>query len=323
MTARRPLLALATSLLASIASTEPSAEGPSPDESVTILSWNISGDAFESARAEFDAILRWARPDIILLDEVSPSASLDVLSDSLGRLTPGTRWQIQRSESGGRQRAVIASTFDLDPAAAFGGIVEYDAATRDAILRTMSDGERSNPKFALDAGLAVAAAFVAAPGGRLLVLSVDFECCGDGPASWPEVRRRAEARMLRQRIRQVLGNGDIDGVVLAGDFNLVESTFAMSIIAGPYPRPVAGLIPAELYHPDGASTWTWDGRGTPFPSDVLDFQFYSAAQLRVVRGGVLDVESLPTADIEALGLTAESLKRTGRHRPLLVEYAWH
>jgi hypothetical protein len=50
--------------------------------------------------------------------------------------------------------------------------------------------------------------------------------------------------------------GSVVEMVLAGDFNLVESTFPMGLLAGPYPAPHMALIPAELYHHDKTTTWT-------------------------------------------------------------------
>jgi hypothetical protein len=156
----------------------------------------------------------------------------------------------------------------------------------------------------------------------LLVLITDLQCCGDGPESWQETRRRIEARIIRGLARQVLERTRVDGIVIAGDFNLVNGTFALSLLTGPYGAPDAGLIPAELYHPDGQTTWTWDGRGTPFPSNTLDFQLYGPNSLGLQAGLILDSENLQADELEALGLERNSLQRTGRHRPLLVEYEW-
>jgi len=111
-------------------------------------------------------------------------------------------------------------------------------------------------------------------------------------------------------------------MVLAGDFNLVESTFPFALLLGPYPSPHAGLIPAELYHPDGTTTWTWDGRGTPFPSNTLDYQFYGPWGLGMQSGFILNTEELPSAMLERYELEGSTVGRTGAHRPLLVEYTW-
>lgn len=296
---------------------------PSQGVSIRVLSWNISGDAFEREPEAFDALMAWAKPDILLFDEVTPGADLDALRRSLERLAPGRDWQIHRGPSGGRERGLVATHFDVDAVAEFASEIPYSAEDREAILAAMGERERTHPRFSLEHGLPAAARIVLTPDGRLLVVATDFACCGDSPESGPEVRRRIEARLLRERIRTVLQRANVDGVIVAGDFNLVESTFGMSIITGPYPPPIAGLIPAELYHPDGSSTWTWDGRGMPFPSDVLDYQLYSPAQLAMESGLVLDAESLSQTELDTLGIASDFLLETGRHRPLLVVYALH
>jgi endonuclease/exonuclease/phosphatase (EEP) superfamily protein YafD len=153
------------------------------DEAIRILSWNISNDAFVAEQQKFQSLIRWADPDVLLLDEVTPFASN----------------------------------------------LAYPEADRRYILEHMSAEERSHP----------------------------------------------------------------------------------------------GLIAAELYHADGASTWTWDGRGMPFPSNTLDFQLYSPHSLEMRSSFILDPEFLAPEVLELHGLERNTAKRTGRHRPLLVEYGWH
>ena len=40
------------------------------------------------------------------------------------------------------------------------------------------------------------------------------------------------------------------------------------------------------------TTWTWDGRGTPFPSNTLDYQLYGPQGLEMRSGLILDTEGL-------------------------------
>lgn len=127
---------------------------------------------------------------------------------------------------------------------------------------------------------------------------------------------------MRRLITQILKRTKVDGIVFAGDFNLVESTFGMALLTGPYPAPHPALIPAEIYHPDGVATWTWDGRGMPFPSNVLDYQLYGPSGLVMHSGFILDTERLPPEVLERFGLEKDTAGRTGRHRPLVAEYRW-
>ncbi len=295
------------------------------DEGIRVLSWNISGNAFVSEQRAFRSLLLWADPDVVLLDEVAPSADPDALMKSLEALRRDKDevWNVNVGASGGRQRGLIASRAPLDVLSEFASIVPYPAADRQRILNDMSPGDRANPGWSMDGGIPVNGAVIQAGSRRLLVVVADLQCCGDGPGGWQEFRRRVEARVIRRLIGQVLAKNSVDGVVLAGDFNLVTSTFPMSVLTGPYPMPHFGLIPAELYHSDGATTWTWDGRRTPFPSNTLDYQLYGPRGLAMRSGLILDTERISNDMRERFELDIDTTMRTGRHRPLVVEYSWN
>ena len=297
---------------------------PPQSAGIRIVSWDISDDAFVSEPQAFRSFLDWADPDIVLLDEVSPSANTEDLMQMLVALRPDAdeAWQINVGASGGRQRGLIASIDRQEKLPEFSSLVPYPSEERRRILGDMSPEERSNPGWSMDGGIPVNGAVILTGGRRLLVVVADLQCCGDGPDSWQEFRRRVEARVIRQLIKQILQRTPVHGIVFAGDFNLVGSTFPMSILTGPYPAPHSGLIPAELYHPDGAATWTWDGRRTPFPSNTLDYQFYGPVGLTMRSGFILDSENLPHKMLEKFRLQPNASMRTGRHRPLVVEYSW-
>lgn len=294
------------------------------DEAIRIVSWNVSDDAFVTEPRAFHSLLLWADPDVVLLDEVDPKADPDELANALAVIRPekNVSWSVDIGPSGGRQRCIVASRTLLESLPEFSSIVPYPEADAQRILMSMSPRDRSNPDWSMKGGIPVNGALIRAGSRRLLVVIADLQCCGDGPGSWQEFRRRVEAREIRRLIRQVLARVTVDGIVLAGDFNMVNSTFPMALLAGQYPRPHSGLIPAELYQADGTTTWTWDGRGTPFPSNTLDYQLYGPNGLQMRSGLILDSEGLSADMRERLGLEVDTSKRTGRHRPLVVEYGW-
>ena len=295
------------------------------EPAVRVLSWNVSGDAFVSDPTAFAALIRQADPDVLLLDEVSPSADAGKLGKALAGLRSGDgeAWHIDFGRSGGRQRCVIASRVPLEALAEFGSVVPYPEADRDVILRRMPLADRFDRDLTMDEGIPVNGAVLVTAGRRLLLVITDLQSRGNDPGSWQEFRRQVEVREIRRLVRQVLDRMPVDGVVLAGDINLVSTALPLVILTGPYPRPHSGLIPVELYHRDGATSWTWDGTGTPFASKPIDFQLYDSQALQVREGFILDTADLPAEELERFGLDAETSSRLSDHRPLVVEYAWH
>jgi len=278
-------------------------------EGLRILSWNISNNAFEEEAEEFQSLLRWADPDIVLLDEVHPSVPLDKFHVALATLRPGEdeTWYVSYGPSGGRQRDIIASRAPQEAVPEFSSKVPYPEDERQYIHGRMSNKERAFPNLTMDNGIPVNAAIVLVGGRRLLAVITDLQCCGDDADSWQEYRRQVEAREIRQRIERVLERTNVDGLIIAGDFNLVTGLAAAEILNEPYEICPGGLSTAELYHPDGVTQWTWNGRGMPFPNGRLDFQFYCSDTLEMRSGFVLE---------------NDAAAETGRHRPLVAEYAW-
>ena len=298
---------------------------PDTDNEIRVLSWNVSGAAFTSQEQAFNSILQWASPDVVLLDEVSPSTTTEVLISRLAALSPvdAEPWNVSVGESGGRQRTVVATRKPLQTLAVFQSQVPYSQADQRRIRDMMPAKDRKNPGWSMAGGIPVNGAIVQSGQRKLLLVIADLQCCGDGPESWQELRRRVEAREIRRLIAEIMEEHVVDGIVLAGDFNMVNSTFPLALLLGPYPQPHAGLIPAEAYHANGESTWTWDGRGTPFPSNVLDYQFYSPHSLRLQSGSILDSEGTSPETREKFELELDTSSLTGRHRPVVIEYQWN
>jgi hypothetical protein len=291
---------------------------------VRVLSWNVSSDAFVRDPVAFAAMVRTARPDILLLDEVNPSTDEDQLREALAGMgsAGADGWRVDFGASGGRQRGVVLSRLPMERLPEFADIVPYPEAERLRLSERMRAVNELDPAYSMDGGIPVNGAIVLTGGRSLLVVIADLQCCGGDPGSWQEDRRRVEAREIRRRVRLVLERTRVDGLIVAADFNLVSTPLPLIIASGPYGPPYAGLVAAELYHLDGVETWTWDGRGTPFPSRALDFQLYSPCSLELVDGAVLDSADLPLAELGDLGIGPESVSRLSSHRPLVAGYAW-
>jgi hypothetical protein len=289
---------------------------------VRVLSWNVAEDAFDRRPATFRALVGYARPDILLLDEVAPSVTGHRIRAQLEASAGGEPWQVAIGASGGRQRGVIASRWPLEPVPELSRAVPYPAHERDRLQERMVAAGEDRPAYTMEGGIPVNGALVSVEGRRLLVVTLDLQCCGNDPGSWQEARRRVEAGEIRARIARFLDRTRVDGVVLGGDFNLVGTALPLVVLSGPYPAPNAGLIGADLRHLDGTETWTWDGRGTPFPSRAMDFVMYSPQALELRDGYVLDTEDLPSGELRRLGLVPESTRQLSDHRPVVAHFVW-
>jgi endonuclease/exonuclease/phosphatase family metal-dependent hydrolase len=293
-------------------------------ETTRVLSWNVSSDAFSRQPAAFRAMLTRADADVVLLDEVAPTMSEPQLRAALAgrRREADADWRISVGRSGGRQRGVIATRLPLEPVPGLSGDLPYPEAERRRLQALMTDAGEDLPAYSMNGGIPVNGAVVTAGGRRLLVVILDLQCCGAAPASWQEDRRLVETRALRARIEEVLAHTPVDGVVVAGDMNLVNTPVPLVILSGPYRAPHAGLIAADLRHLDGTENWTWDGRDTPFPSRPMDFILYSPHALALRGGYVLDSADLGQPELDRLGLARDAAIGLSRHLPLVTEFAW-
>ncbi|HTV00187.1 MAG TPA: endonuclease/exonuclease/phosphatase family protein [Luteitalea sp.] len=288
-----------------------------------VLSWNISSSAVVRDPAAFRAIVTRANPDILLLDEVAPAVTDAQVRAALpeGPLRQPTA-RVAIGVSGGRQRGVIVSRWPFADVPELSTAVPYPTAARERLRARMRQAGATNPAYSMDGGIPVNGAIATVGERRVLVVILDLQCCGENPASWEEERRRIEVREIRRRIDQVLARTKVDALIVAGDFNLVSTPLPLTLVTGPYPSPIDGLIAADLRHLDGKETWTWDGRGTPFPSRPMDFVLYPPRALALRGGHVLDSADLPAAELARLGIAADTAVRLSSHLPLVSEFTW-
>lgn len=293
-----------------------------PGTSFRVLSWNVSRSGFVERPDDFRVLVRLADPDLLILDEVDGEHTADDLRAALRRLRgPGdTLWHVTIGRGGGYQRGAVVSREPVAPVADLEFLTYPDTAV-EQVLALAPDSIRDRLRRSLALGIAVHGAIVHAAGRRVLAVSIDLQCCGVA-GSWEELRRTLEAQAIRAGVRRALRQLAVEGVIAAGDLNLVATSFPLSLLLGPYDPPHHGLLPAEAYHRDRRRVWTWDGRGTEFPSKPIDFQLYGPASLEALAGLVLDSEDLVPAELAALGIDAQASHRISDHRPVVVDYRW-
>lgn len=316
------LAALAPALSTAVAQTDSSPFPRPAGTSFRVLSWNVSRSGFLEHRDDFRALVRVADPDLLILDEVDGEHTPDELRAALRgiRGAPDTVWFVTIGRGGGYQRGAVASREPLEEVAAFGWVAYPDSAA-DQVLALAPDSARGRLRRAFARGVAVHGAVVRAGGRRLVAVGFDLQCCGLAD-TWEERRRMVEARLIHAALHRALGEGRPDGAIVAGDGNLVATSFPLAILLGPYDPPHHGLLPAPAVHRDGRDVWTWDGRGTPFQSKPLDFQLYAPGSLEVLGALVLDSEALTAAERATHRIEAAASRRVSDHRPVAVDYRW-
>ena len=322
---------IAQSILDEATTVSPKAEiisesqAASASKDVNVFSWNISGDAFIKDPGLFKSLIEKSKADILLLDEVTDEINEALLLKALPafNLKGESSWHVSFGVSGGKQRTVIASRHPIETLSEFRRIVAYPDVDKARLQALIIKGGELKYAQSLDKGISVNGAIIVNEDKRLLVVSLDLECCGNNPSSWEEDKRRVEAREIREQIKRVTKRVHVDGIIVTGDLNLVSTVMPLVIISGPYAKPYSGLIAADLTHIDGRQTWTWDGRGTKFPSRVLDLVIYSPTSLKLNNGYIFNPKLLSFEAQKSLSLSGKNLENIFDHLPLITKFSWN
>ncbi|WP_206207948.1 endonuclease/exonuclease/phosphatase family protein [Ahniella affigens] len=289
-----------------------------PDTAFRYLSWNVSRENFIERQSDMLAILRAAKADVIMLDELPKDVTHESLVTFATKID-GDTWQVVLGQGGGiYQRAAVISRQPSRRLDAFDQLGYADSHRQEWLAD--AGLERRSLEFNLSLGIPVAAAELEFTPFTLIVVGMDLQCCGNSPGAWQERRRRAETMTIRDTLDQTWTHQT--AVIVSGDFNNVQGMMPVETIAGAHlADPSRHLRRAEAVRPDGQTDWTWDGRNTEFPSRPLDHVLYSDA-LSVLNALVLDTETLPDATLKANDLTSDLSNHCSDHRPVVVDFGW-
>ncbi len=322
MTHRNWLLAIALLLLplfAPAGESLPRAQG----SDFRALVWNVSGRQFFDHRDGYVAALRAIDADLLIFDELPGDRDGDdvlAILQSLNAKDAG-EWQVAYGSSGGRQRVAIALRGPVAPLRQFQHLPYPPSFLAWMRQLPFNPRQRQFLDENLAAGIGASAAEVRLGGRRLIAVGVDLQCCGDSDDAWEERRRRVEARSLRSVLERAWAARSPDAVIVAGDFNAVRGLRPVNLMQGDSGRPERRLAIVDASHANGIDRWTWDGRGTPFPSRPLDFMLHSRA-LRVQMALVFDPETMSEDQRTRFGLDADAFRPLSEHRPIVVDFAW-
>ena len=268
-----------------------------------VMSWNTADGALIRKPEAFARVLVAIDPDVIFLQELTDRNSASQLESFLNqRLSTETsnQWHVAFGEGGGNLRCAVASKLPLESVEPF-ELLPY-------------------PDWP-DRSLRVAGAVIKTADQRLLCVSLHLRCCG-GIGSKQDFIRILEAETIREELRKLVESASIDGVIVAGDFNLIGSRRPLDLLTTQLDVTALSLAETEPYQLDGLSNATWSDRKQSFVPGRLDYLLYSITQFQVRGAFVFDSADLAPQSLLSHGLQAEDTASASDHLPLVVDLEW-
>ncbi len=293
-----------------------------------IVTWNVSRSDFVENPDPFSRVLAALRPDVIILDEIPPELTDEMFKEFLNRTFIGNGWNFHIGPDGVSQRTAIASTFDIAPVEHFRK-VEYTEQDVQQIVSLNErvgtihsrEGAADRVRAWLDSTVPASAVLVQTADGTIMVGGVDLQCCG-GYKTAEDERRKIEAARVNEAVRSAVREGNVDAVVLGGDYNLVGDPEVLAI-AGRDADPAGGdLVRVRAYQIDGLTDTTWANPDEPFVPGRLDYLLYSRKSLALKRGFVLDSSDLAPRWQAYYGVRAGDTAEASDHSPVVGDFQW-
>lgn len=293
-----------------------------PGTEFRVVSWNVGRETIFQQREAYGAILRALAPDLLMLDEVAGGRTPAEIQALLDRILPGdTPWQVVYGTSGGSQRGVVAARGGAPQMPmSFMSLLPYPDSARDVIGDDTTRAAAGWLRGRLEANVPATGAVVRIGGRRLLGVAVDLES-GGAPGSPRDRLRRIEALRIRDAVTAAVRAGGVDGVLVAGDLNLVASTDPLNVLTAGTDVDGSDLHVPTPRGLDGASTFTWEDPEQPFTPGRLDFVLVGDAALEVVGGFVFRALDLSEGWRARYGLAADASAVTD-HLPIVTDLRW-
>lgn len=285
--------------------------------------WNVSRHRFFDQRDAYLAALRAIDADLLIFDEMPGDRSASDVVAVLQQLGTGAHaeWQVAYGSSGDNQRVVFALRGAIEPLRQFVHLAYPPRFVAWMRRLKLTPDQRARMDQSLTAGIGAFAVEARIGKRRVIAVGVDLQCCGDSDDAWEERRRLVEARSIRTLLDRVWSQRSPDAVIVAGDFNAVRGLKPVAMLQGDARISDRRLAITDARHANGVDAWTWDGRGTPFPSRAIDFMLHSRA-LRVLHALVFDSETMSESERARYGLDARLFRAISEHRPVVVDFAW-
>ncbi|MCI0366405.1 MAG: endonuclease/exonuclease/phosphatase family protein [Phycisphaerales bacterium] len=271
--------------------------------SLRAMSWNAHLGAIFTNSEPFTRVFAALKPDVVLLQELTDDNSAQQVRAFLeSALPPVDRgaWNVAFGSGGGNLRCAVASTFPIQTCES---------------LQLVAMPDRP------DRSVRAIGAVIETAGKRLLVVSIHLKCCGRAGGD-EDAQREVEVQAIHQAIAAATAASTIDGIIIAGDYNLVGARDPLEMLASTLDRDRSALTPVQTLQLDGLSNATWSDPKQPFVPGRLDYLLYSDSSLRPVNSFAFDSQ-----DLTPQWLTHHKVKGTDTtlasdHLPLVVDLAW-
>ena len=285
--------------------------------------WNVSRHKFFDQHQDYLVALRAIDADLLIFDEMPGDRNATDVVAVLENLKSetGVDWQVAYGSSGHNQRVVVALRGKLKPVRKFMRLPYPPSFVTWMRRLKLTPEQRARMDENLNAGIGAFAVEADIGGRRILTVGVDLQCCGDRDDAWEERRRLLESRIIRSLLNRVWTQRSPDAVIVAGDFNAVRGMKPVELMQASSGQAGRRLEVAVARHANGVDAWTWDGRGTPFPSRAIDFMLHSRS-LRVLQALVFDAETMSESQRARYGLDVGMFRSMSEHRPVVVDFAW-
>jgi endonuclease/exonuclease/phosphatase family metal-dependent hydrolase len=274
------------------------------DDGLRVVSWNGQYGALVSNPEPFLRCFSALRPDVILMQEMSNNTRPNVLARLMNTHLPledGREWTALMGQGGGDLHCAVLTHLPTD-------------AVKE--LRIVPYPDRP------EQSLRVAGVNVTWQNKRVLVCSVHLKCCGR-LGGREDAKRELEAATIHDLLKAVTKEYDVDGIVVAGDLNLVGGRHPLDRLAGKADVDGSPLAIAQPLQLDGTTNATWEDPSQPFVPGRLDYLLYSDASMSVMRQFVLDSRDLAPGWLQTLGIERTDTQDASDHLPLVVDLAWN
>ncbi len=275
-------------------------------DSVRVMNWNVERGAMLANPLPFAATFAAIEPDVVLIQELRDSQSASMVDAWLEQhmsddAANNNEWSVIVGEGGGNLRCAIASRVP---------ITQYEA------LRIVPFPDRP------DRQLRVAGAVAEFDGRGILFVASHLKCCGSAGSREDETRLM-EVALLRDTLARALADDPVDGMVIAGDLNLVGSRDPLDELAASADINGRDLIIADLLQLDGRTNATWHDSDQPFVPGRLDWLLFSGSSLGMVEGFVFDSRDLSPEILARHQMSADATMASSDHFPLVADLQWH